>query len=470
MTAIRTLGVGLVAEPRGESRGSVARSGRNEGAARAPTPASLPGLLFRNALAHPRGVALRAKQRGIWVEWTWEEVADEVAAVAGGLRAAGLAEGDRVAVAGDARPWILFCILAAQTIGADVVLLPTSIGLEELRVILSSAGVRLAVAGRAEDLSNFVESGYFVAARAPIVHSTSRVPAAASELALFAYGSVRGEDVFDTGERRAFWRRENAPLDQFKATFHVIERGPGGEGALQAVPLRALVSGDDEVVARFGLGPHDDLLLPPDLHSGRGLVSAIGYWLGAAFHLNLPENESTWLADRREIGPTFDLGLGTTFEGVALQTEERLPRAGSWRRRFAQGVLGACARVAASDQGESRAVGDRVLRSAGAWAIVRPLRDVLGLSRVRFAVSLDRAPSATAATFFLGLGMSVQESLPSAASSAAPVRPERPDPADRLLAGAVFSADVIAFAPGCPAVGDGLRVDSGRSRKIRLGS
>src|SRR5262249_10269220 len=57
-----------------------------------------PALLVERARRTPECVAYRAKELGIYRETTWRELARQVAAVALGLEARGLAAGDRVAI------------------------------------------------------------------------------------------------------------------------------------------------------------------------------------------------------------------------------------------------------------------------------------------------------------------------------------------------------------------------------------
>ena len=65
---------------------------------------TLPQYLLKQAQEHPRDVAIREKQKGIWQEWTWAEYLDEVRALALGLVAIGLEKGDKLAILSDNRP------------------------------------------------------------------------------------------------------------------------------------------------------------------------------------------------------------------------------------------------------------------------------------------------------------------------------------------------------------------------------
>lgn len=88
-------------------------------------------LLARRARAEPGGIAFRAKKLGLYEERTWAAYAGRVAAMAHGLRALGLAAGDRVAIMGDACEEWLIADQGAQAAGAIVYgIYPTASGPE----------------------------------------------------------------------------------------------------------------------------------------------------------------------------------------------------------------------------------------------------------------------------------------------------------------------------------------------------
>ena len=81
-------------------------------------PATLPGLLARNARRYGKHTGLREKDYGIWQETSWTEYYDHVKHCCLGLLELGLKKEDRLAILGDnCREWI-YADLAAQSAGA----------------------------------------------------------------------------------------------------------------------------------------------------------------------------------------------------------------------------------------------------------------------------------------------------------------------------------------------------------------
>src|SRR5690606_4172439 len=101
-------------------------SGRSRSvrAAALPAPAAAPdagfaqdtivGLVVGNAHRFPRRVALREKEYGIWQEYPWAVVGDQVTALAAGLAELGFGPGDALLILGDNRSRLYFGMLAAQ--------------------------------------------------------------------------------------------------------------------------------------------------------------------------------------------------------------------------------------------------------------------------------------------------------------------------------------------------------------------
>jgi long-chain acyl-CoA synthetase len=74
---------------------------------------TLSRLLAINAGSHGRESAMREKALGIWQEFTWQQVLDEVLSIAAGLEQLGFAAADSMLVLGDNRVRLYLGMLAA---------------------------------------------------------------------------------------------------------------------------------------------------------------------------------------------------------------------------------------------------------------------------------------------------------------------------------------------------------------------
>ena len=65
---------------------------------------TFPKLLLNHAELRGDNPAIREKDFGIWQFWTWQEMAEEIRALACGLAAKGFQRGDKLAIVGENRP------------------------------------------------------------------------------------------------------------------------------------------------------------------------------------------------------------------------------------------------------------------------------------------------------------------------------------------------------------------------------
>eukprot|EP01041_Mallomonas_annulata_P009464 gene9464-19656_t len=103
------------------------------------TPQTLPQWLLHNAAKHPDEVAQRYKRDGIWQEFSWADVRDEVRELALGLRARGVQRSQTVVLMSENRPELYWAEWAAQAIGAKVVALYPDATEAEVDYVLKDA-------------------------------------------------------------------------------------------------------------------------------------------------------------------------------------------------------------------------------------------------------------------------------------------------------------------------------------------
>src|ERR1700761_4982746 len=114
--------------------------------AEVPASANLADVVRRRAAEQPQAVMLRRKDgAGAWQDVTAEQFKDEVRALAGGLIAAGVASGDRVALMSHTRyEWTLLDY-ALWSVGAVVVPIYETSSADQAEWILSDSAARAVI-------------------------------------------------------------------------------------------------------------------------------------------------------------------------------------------------------------------------------------------------------------------------------------------------------------------------------------
>ena len=88
---------------------------------KASLPQTLPQWLLYRATQQPREIGQRHKRDGIWREYAWQDIWQEVREIAYGLMASGVQRGQTVLLIGENRPEMYWGEWAAMCIGAKTV-------------------------------------------------------------------------------------------------------------------------------------------------------------------------------------------------------------------------------------------------------------------------------------------------------------------------------------------------------------
>jgi long-chain acyl-CoA synthetase len=112
----------------------------------------------------------------------------------------------------------------------------------------------------------------------------------------------------------------------------------------------------------------------------------------------------------REIGPTYYFAPPRVFEALLTQVSVRMEDASPLKRRMYRYFMGVARRVGAHIL-EGRTVGliDRILYNLGDFALYAPLRNVLGMSRVRIAYTGGEAIGPDLFVFYRSLGINLKQ-------------------------------------------------------------
>ena len=374
---------------------------------------TFPKLLTRNAVLYGDLPAIRHKDLGIWQVWTWGEVLAEARALAIGLHRLGLERGDTIAIVGSNRPRLYWSMLAAQILGAIPVPVYADAVADELAYVLADAEVRLAAVEDQEQVDKILS----VVARMP-------------RLAEIVYDEPRGLRDYDHARLHPIDDlirdgHEALAHDPTLGTWldHEIEAGKGSDlsvilytsgttGRSKGVVLSALgcIEAASDTVAFDKLTERDEALayLPPAWVGDHYLNYAQA--LVAGFSFACPENGDTVMQDMREIGPTFFFAPPRVLEQMLTRVMIRMEDASPLKRRLFHYFIDVARR-----NGECILNGDRVppmgrlLYAIGTILVYGPLKNVLGLSRVRLAYTAGEAIGPELFSFYRSLGLNLKQ-------------------------------------------------------------
>ena len=374
------------------------------------SPDTLPGLLARRAARRPDEVALREKEFGIWQEITWAEYLRRVRAFSLGLTELGADEGNRIAIIGDNRPEWIIAELAAQAGGVLPLGLYQDSIADELARMLEAAEARIIVAEDQEQVDKVLEVRDRLPGLRYIIYYDSR--------GMYGYeaaGLMSFEEVEALGERAH--RRSPEEFDRRLAALQ-----PGDIALLcttsgtTSSPKLAMLSHENLIVMASQLrtvdamNPGDEFVsFLPLAWIGEQMIG-VASGLLTGFTVNFPEETATARKDMREIGPAFLMSPPRIWENMVSDVQvmaadtTRLKR---WLYGWAmkQGAATAEARF----RGRSVGLVRRLSHRFADWAVFRPIRDQLGLSRVRRAYTGGAALGPDVFRFYHAIGVNLKQ-------------------------------------------------------------
>jgi long-chain acyl-CoA synthetase len=371
---------------------------------------TFPRLLAELAATRPDDIAVQEKRYGIWQATSWREYAGRVRDFAHGLAAVGVDRGDVVAVLGDNRPEWLIAELAAQSLGAAVVgIYPTSIH-EEIRHVLTVADVRVVVAEDQEQVDKLIR----LAGELPRIDTV-------------IYYDPHGLEAYDEPYLRDFTAVEQLGRD--RAAEHpgwLDERIAGIRpddvavicttsgttsrpklGELSHTNLLAMAAHLTEVDP---IGPKARYVsFLPLAWIGEQMLG-VACALSRGLPLSFPEDASTQRTDLREIGPDLMFSPPRIWESMLTDVQVRIDEAGrlkrwvfGWGYRIGDRVAGL--RV----QGRRPSALLRLRHRLADWVALRPVRDQLGLARIRRCYTGGAPLGPDVFRFFHAIGVNLKQ-------------------------------------------------------------
>ncbi len=369
---------------------------------------TIPDHLRRRARAHPDRVSLRHEDLGRWREYTWQEYGERAARAGLGFAALGVVAGDRIAVAGENRPEWLFADIGAQGMGMVTVgVYPTSPA-AEVEYILEHSESIVAVVEDEEQLDKVLEVRDRLPALRHIVimetrgtHRYVEQPDILSFDDLLALGAQRDRAEYDAAVDG---------LDPADVAVLVYTSGTTGPPKGAMLTHRNLAVAGVACVTILGWKPwYDTLSYLPLCHIAERLFSVVAA-VNIGYTVHFGGGGESLLSDLREVQPHGFFGVPRVWEKMLAMIEIRMADA-SWFKRANYRVWMAQGRRLAQKRLRRERLGvlDRMVEALGWLLLFRPLRERLGLARLRDASSAAAPIAPPVLDFFWALGVRIRE-------------------------------------------------------------
>ena len=371
---------------------------------------TFPKLLLHRKEISGGKTALREKNLGIWQSWTWEEVANEVRALACGLAANGFQRGDKLAIVGDNRPRLYWGMAAAQCLGGVPVPLYQDSVAQEMEYVINHADAKFALVEDQEQVDKMLE-----------------ISESCPKLSCVFYDDPRGmrhytldwlvgyENLIEQGKKFNEENPEYIEAEINKGSrrdISVILYTSGTTGFPKGVILtyQNIISTVIASIDFDKLTENEECLAYLPMAWVGDHIFSYGQSYVAGFCVSCPESGATVMQDMRELGPTYFFSPPRIFENILTNVLVRMEDATWFKRKMFDYFIGVAKRCGVRLlEGESVNLIDRFLYLLGRIFVYGPLKNTMGFSRIRLAYTAGEAIGPEIFDFFRSLGINVKQ-------------------------------------------------------------
>ncbi len=358
-----------------------------------------------------RNTAMRQKDRGIWHSFTWSESYRQTRDLALGLRNLGFSRGEKACIIGDNDPQYFWAQLAIQSVGGVAVGIFTDSSPKEIEYIVTHSDATLVFAKDQEQCDKLLEVREDIPGVKAIIYW--------DEKGLWSYQEdwlINFSELQEQGAQIA--------VEQPDLFDQLVDEGKGDDLAIFCYTSGTTGQPKGAMISHSNLIGGCDLTLEVDPRSedDEYLSFLPPAWitenvLGLTIHLrtgmiaNFPEAPETVQENLREITPFVQLFSARQWESLVALVQVKMTEA-TWINRMLYRIFMPVGyRVASLRYEQHKPIPWiwRLLNWIGEFALFHPLRDKLGMTRIRSAYSSGAAQSPDVIRFFRAIGVNIKQ-------------------------------------------------------------
>ena len=371
---------------------------------------SLPALLRRNAASFGNSVAFREKEFGIWQTWSWAKALDEAESFALGLIDLGIQQGDFVAILGRNRPDLYISMIAIQMVGATPVPQYQDSVAEEMEYVLAHCGAKFVVAGDQEQVDKVLEIQSKLPDFEQMIYLDGRGLRKYDHSKLHSFASIMENGKNSDQNSRSILNERESALNYDSTCVMLYTSGTTGR------PKGVVLSNANIIETAKTTCEFDDLKKTDEIVAYLPMawigdfIFSVGQAMWSGFCVNCPESADTLSTDLREIGPTYYFAPPRVFEMQLTNVMIRMEDSGRFKKWLFDYFMEHARHVGGDIlDGKSVGFGSRIKYLLGELAIYGPLKNTLGLSKVRVGYTAGEAIGPEIFEFYRSLGINLKQ-------------------------------------------------------------
>jgi long-chain acyl-CoA synthetase len=371
---------------------------------------TIPQIIRSNRARWGRQTAMCMKMFGVWHQYTWQDYYDHVKYFSLGMISLGLKRGEVVCIIGDNEPqwfWGEFAVQAAGGIATGIYVdsIPS-----EVKYIAEHSDARFAIVNDQEQTDKFLEIKKELPLLKKVIYWDPKGLRNYDDPILISFN-----EVLDLGREyektHAGLYEENVESGQGDdVAFIYYTSGTTGLPKGAILTHRALIHTAQGFADRYPMTLDDNLISNfPAAWVGDSFFATIPHLLTGA-RLNFPEEPETIAEDTREVGPNFVIYGPRQWEGLVSEIQVKMVDANPLKRFTYNLFLPVGHKIAdLKFAGREPNIFWRSLYGIAYFFLFRPLKDRLGLSKVRFAVTGSSVLSLDTFRFIHAIGIELRQ-------------------------------------------------------------
>ncbi|MDX2481400.1 MAG: AMP-binding protein, partial [Desulfuromusa sp.] len=372
---------------------------------------TLPKIVNNTCTSYPGEICMRKKDYGIWNSYTNAQVLENIKYMGLGLKSIGVERGDKVCIIGDNDPEWYWAEIAAQSMGASVVGLYIDAMPSDLQFLVNDSDSVFVFSKDQEQTDKFIE----------IKESIPRIKRV-----------IYWDDQGMVRYKEDSWLLKNTSLIEFGKAFEKqnpgffersLEEGTDSDIAVicytsgtTGLPKGAMLSHEYLIKGAIRWGaiappaPKDNYLsyVPPAWISEQMMIAG---WSVFRTQINFPEEPETVMENLREIGPRTCLLSPMQWQGIHSQVQMKILETGPIRRFLYNVSLSIGHKYAKYVQvhGTKPPLYSRFLFWLANGVCLYHIRDYLGLSKLRYAMTGGSALGPDVIRWYKAIGVKIRD-------------------------------------------------------------
>ncbi|SOH95209.1 long-chain acyl-CoA synthetase [Monaibacterium marinum] len=371
---------------------------------------TFPKLLAHNAQRFADAPAYRVKEFGIWQSWTWAEAYADMRATALGLLELGLEKGDHVAIIGTNRPELYIAMTAISAAGGVPVPIYQDGVAEEIAYVLDHCSAKLVVCDDQEQVDKVLEVREKLPDLRQIVYRDPR------GLRKYDHETLHGLEALIT-RGKALEASLGAAMDADIATRGIDDTcvmlyTSGTTGRPKGVVLsnRNILVTAKNSCEFDGLRQTDSVIAYLPMAWVGDFIFSMGQSQWTGFCVCCPESEHTMQTDLREVGPSYFFAPPRFFEGLLTNVMIRMEDASKIKQKLFHKYMALAKTVGPKMlDGKPVSLGEKIQYAIGNALVYGPLKNTLGMSKVRIGYTAGEAIGPEIFDFYRSLGINLKQ-------------------------------------------------------------